>query len=146
MSAQLIGRLNPYQSPSLCEAELPCCEVAANPAKTMRVAVIGGRLRRQARLCGRINAQIEWNANNALEYVAVDGRKVVSKIACFRSVPQFCFDMQAGATTHRVTVDICIKWTFLIKAFRIVIDDEVVYCEGEAECLPNLSGGRFRAR
>jgi hypothetical protein len=98
--------------------------------------VLGGRLRRRARLSGRIDAQLEWNANNALEFVSVDGRKVVSKIAYFRSIPRFCFDLQAGATIHRVTVDISIKWTFLVKAFRIVIDDEVVYCEGESECLP----------
>jgi hypothetical protein len=146
MSAQAIGRINPYQSPPVCDSELPCCEVAANPAKPLRVAVLGGRLRRRAQLCGRISAQIEWNANNALEYVSVDGRKVVSKIAYFRSIPQFCFELQAGATTHRVTVDICIQWTFLIKAFRIVIDDEVVYCEGEAERLPILTGRPSSAR
>ncbi len=99
----------------------------------------GGSLFRRMRLSGRLDAIIEWNATGVREYVAVNGQKVVSQAAYLQSIPRFEFPLLAGGMSHMVIVDLSIKWVFLIKAFRIAIDNQSVYCEGDEMLLPTLA-------
>jgi hypothetical protein len=94
-------------------------------------------LYRHARLSGRFNADIKWNANPPREYVSVNGAKVVVEFALLH-IPRFVFEMHSDASTHTVTVESRVTWIYFTKAFRISIDGQAVYSEGDCSRLDSL--------
>ena len=97
-------------------------------------------LYRHVRLRGRFSADIEWNANRWQEFVSVNGQKVAAEY-CWSSVPCFSFEMHSNVATHIVSVETCVTWIYLTKAFRISIDGQSVYCEGDCSLLAGRPRG-----
>ncbi len=59
-------------------------------------------------------------------------QEVVSKHAIFSCVPHFEFDLQTTSKSLAVSVDVRVSslWLVVVKAFRILVDDRIVYSEG----------------
>lgn len=127
---------NPYRTFETAPGEVTVCEVAFDSAAPQSAELVrSGLVARHVRLSGRISTEIRWNARWFYEYVSVDGKTVASEAAYFTSVPRFAFAIQAGGRLHMVTVDVCVAWFFYTKSFRIRIDNNTVYSEGDTACL-----------
>lgn len=60
----------------------------------------------------------------------MNGEKVASQFAAYYSIPRFDFDIHSNGATHTVTVEIRVTLIFFTTAFRISIDGQPVYSEG----------------
>lgn len=124
------GEQNPYRSPETVGQG--ACEVAYFPQAPLTATLIrSSSLYRHLRLSGKFEAELEWNASGPAEYVAVNGRKVVSQMAYFQSVPHFDFVWLGQGRPFRVAVDVRVVWVYFTRAFQVTIDDEVIYREGK---------------
>ena len=124
---------NPYRSPaSVPSDEQPVC-VNGTPHEHLSARLIKrGHLYRLIRLSGRIDADIEWNGRWPVEFVRVHGQTSASQFA-FWYCPKFQFSLAGGDTLFRVTVDIRLNHflQIVVRAFRISVDEETVYSEGQ---------------
>ncbi len=128
--------LNPYRSPQSEIMAAGVCEVSGNPAVPLDVALIKSAvLYRHVRFSGRLNADIRWNANGLIEYVSVNGRRVVGERAYGGHIPGFSFEIHSNGSRHTVAVENCVRWIYFTRAFRISVDGQAAYSEGDCSGL-----------
>lgn len=132
--------LNPYRSPESDSSTITSsCKVTGDPGAPLNVALIkSATLFRHVRLSGRMNADITWNANYPHEFVSVNGRKVVAEFAVYY-IPRFVFEMHSNGVAQTVTVECCVTLVFFTRAFRISIDGQAVYSEGDCSRLESTT-------
>ena len=121
---------NPYQSPQDYGQGGP---IAFSSGSELKVSVVErSYLYRHIQFSGQIEAELEWNARWPIEFVCVNGVKVASKHAIFSCVPHFEFDLQTTSKSLAVSVDVRMSriWLVVVKAFRILVDDRIVYADG----------------
>ncbi len=124
--------VNPYRSPSVETGD--SVPVGSTAIEGLTVALVKRReVYRCVRLSGVLEAEVEWNGDWPFEYIRVDGRTVMSKLA-FPYVPQFAFDLESpsGDVFHTV-VDVRLWPRFFplaVRAFRITLGGNVIYSEG----------------
>lgn len=119
--------LNPYR-PTLFDS-MPSNWHPVPRFGPIEIDVRKGWLFRHISIRGAIETEISWDARSANEYVKVDRRKVASKTSLL-FVPRFEFPIETPGHVIAATIEVRISWLVIVSAFRLTLDEQVVYSEG----------------
>lgn len=119
---------NPYRSPTADTTRQPGVELGSGEQIEATLLDRSWAFRR-IRLSGRIRAVVTYNGFNAREAVFVNGVRVAHKFNIgLRLVPHFDFELHAEALRLAAAIDV--RGRVSVTAFRLTIDGQVVYSEG----------------
>jgi hypothetical protein len=92
----------------------------------------GGWMFRRIRFYGAYEGVVEWNAVGGWEKVTIDGQVGQSYFnwGAHLVYPRFEFPVEAGYPAT-MTVEIRLRYVFLVGAFRIRLDGRTLYSEGD---------------
>ncbi len=120
---------NPYATPKLTDASVPW-GIEVNRSLPLNVHLaFSATLYRRIRLSGWMEADIIWNGHQ--NEVICNGESFFARNSDNRSVPKVSIEIGSNDDAELLTIEFQVVWFFVTKAFRIAIDGQTIYSEGD---------------
>ena len=121
--------LNPYATPKLTDADVPW-GIEVNRSLPLNVHLaLSATLYRRFRFSGWMEADLIWNGHQ--NDLICNGESFFAALSDLRRLPKVSIELGSNDDAHLLTVEFQVVWFCFTKAFRIVIDDQTIYSEGE---------------